>query len=434
MLLFAQQITPRLQYIAAFSGKQIIGEDIYVTNNQQEFMNYVGAKINYSHKKISEKEIWLQPHSLLFETGVKVQEINCLDVKGHKAFFQANGDFPFDIFAATFYLLSRYEEYLPHEKDEYGRFSHKNAIAFKEGFLNKPVVNNWLHYFSETLVQKFPALAIHQSAFTFLPTYDIDEAFAYKHKQWWRSVGSGIKNWLSGNKGELALRRSVLNGTVSDPYDTYKWMSNLHEKYNLHPVYFFLVAQRNKGYDKNILPAEPAMQQVIKEQAAKYTTGLHPSWQSGDNTTLIKKEKEILERITDKPVFISRQHYIRFTMPNTFRQLINAGITTDHSMGYGSINGFRASVASPFYWYDLDKETQTSLLLYPFCFMDANSFYEQKQTAEQTAQELRHYYEVVKKTNGTLITLWHNNFFGSDERFKGWKEVYEEFLKKALNK
>lgn len=101
-------------------------------------------------------------------------------------------------------------------------------------------------------------------------------------------------------------------------------------------------------------------------------------------------------------------------------------------MGYGSINGFRASVASPFYWYDLEKEQVTSLLLHPFCFMEANSFFEQRATPEQALEEMRHYHREVKKVNGQLITIWHNTFLGMDPMYAGWKEVYARFVKEVM--
>ena len=107
------------------------------------------------------------------------------------------------------------------------------------------------------------------------------------------------------------------------------------------------------------------------------------------------------------------------------------GIQFDFSMGYGSINGFRASVASPFYWYDLEKEKQTELILFPFCYMDANSFYEQKYTAPQALEEMRHYYQSVRSVNGTFIMIWHNNFLGTDKLYAGWKEMYEQFIKEV---
>ena len=98
-------------------------------------------------------------------------------------------------------------------------------------------------------------------------------------------------------------------------------------------------------------------------------------------------------------------------------------------MGYGSINGFRASVASPFYWYDLEKEETTGLLIYPFCFMEANSFFEQKYSPQQALDEIRQYYNTVKSVKGTFISIWHNTFLGTDKLFTGWREVYEKFIK-----
>ncbi len=431
MLLFSQQITPRLQYSAGFAGKQIIGRTMTVTNNQQEFINYKGVKINYSNERIGENEIWIKPHSLLFECGIKQQQINCFETNGYKAFLKTEGDFGFDIFAISFYLLSRYEEYLPYEKDEYGRYGYKSSLSYREGFLNLPLINIWIEDFKSLVQLRFPDYKPQTTNFKFLPTYDIDEAFAYKHKQWWRSAGAAIKNFLNGNFKEISLRKKILSGEHKDPYDTYEWMDELHKKYQLNPNYFFLVAEKNKGVDKNILPTTPALQQLIKQHAEKYKTGVHPSWQSGDDVLLLKKEKKIVENISGKAVSISRQHYIRLTLPDTFKQLINVGITEDYSMGYGSINGFRASVASPFYWYDFAREEQTTLLLYPFCCMDANLFYEQKLTPQQALDEMLYYYQQVKNVNGILITIWHNNFFGTDERFKGWKEMYEQFVKEV---
>jgi len=171
---------------------------------------------------------------------------------------------------------------------------------------------------------------------------------------------------------------------------------------------------------------------LIQYHARGYTIGIHPSWQSNDDENLLKEEIEWLEYIADKKILHSRQHYIKLTLPETYRRLINAGIEKDFSMGYGSVNGFRASVASSFFWYDLEKEQQTQLQLFPFCFMDANSFYEQKCTAQQAMTELLNYYNAIKKVNGLMITIWHNHFLGTDAKFAGWREVYEIFLKEEV--
>jgi hypothetical protein len=206
-------------------------------------------------------------------------------------------------------------------------------------------------------------------------------------------------------------------------------MDELHAKHRIRPIYFFHVAEKNGKYDKNILPSHPAMKQLIKQHAEKYLTGIHPSWRSGDDKSQPEREIKTLENLTGRKITKSRQHFIRFTLPHTFQRLTDAGITGDYSMGYGSINGFRASVASSFYWYDLEKEKKTNLELHPFCYMDANSFFEQKYTPQQALEEMLQYFNIIKSVNGTMITIWHNTFLGTHKRFAGWREVYEEFIR-----
>jgi hypothetical protein len=433
MIIYCLSITPRIQYIFEFVGKELSDELFQLTEDKDIFNNFSGAKINYSNQPIAANEFWLKPHSLLFETKIAEQPIECFDINGQKAFFKTEGDFPFDFFAATFYLLSRYEEYLPHERDMYGRYAHENSLASKKGFLNQPLVNLWLEHFKVTMKQKFPQLTIHHSPFTFLPTYDIDIAWSYQHKGWWRSLGGSMQSLVKGNRKQFNERMNVLKGKQKDPFDTYGWLNHLHQQYNLKPYYFFLLAQRTNRYDKNISPRQKALQALIGDHLIRYPVAIHPSWRSGDEHSLLKKEIEILQKITGNKVISSRQHYLRFTLPETFRRLIDHGIQFDFSMGYGSINGFRASVASPFYWYDLEKEKQTELMLFPFCYMDANSFYEQKYSAQQALEEMNHYYKTVKSINGTFITVWHNHFLGTDKLYTGWKEVYEQFIKETTN-
>jgi len=428
VIVFSNTTTSRLQYILDFIGKETIGEAFSMTTDAESFRRNEGPKINYSREKITNAEFWIPNSDLLFENGIGEQAVDCFETENYKAFFKTGGDIPFDIFAASFYLLSRYEEYLPGQKDMYGRYAYESSLAFKENFLHLPLINIWIEDLKKCLKVKFPQLTTHHSPFTFLTTYDIDEAYSYKHKQWWRTIGGFLKSIGKGQWSLIRQRSNVLRGILKDPYDAYEWMDELHHQYDLKPIYFFLIAGRTGKYDKNILPSEKAMQDLINEHSQLYSIGIHPSWQSGDDIEKLKHEISRLGQITDKPIRSSRQHYIRLTLPATYRRLIDAGIKSDFSMGYGSINGFRASVASPFYWYDLEKEKQTQLLLCPFCFMDANSFYEQKFSAAQSLEEMLHYYNVVRSVNGIMTTIWHNSFLGTSKTFEGWREVYKQFI------
>ena len=433
VLLYADQITPRLRYITAFFSKALFTNGLELTTGKEKFCNYNGTKINYSAQAMADHELHIGNAGLLFEDGVKAQCITCFDTNGYTAFFETAGsDFSFDVFAAAFYLLSRYEEYLPHHTDAYGRYAHTNSLAFSNHFLHLPLVNIWLSEFKETLRRKFPALAFRRETFTFLPTYDIDIAYAYRNKGWWRNAGSFMRSVLKREWTNARERIAVLTGSRQDPFDAYAWMDALHRRFNIKPYYFFLVARRHRGYDKNIPLSAISLQQLIAARAADSTVGLHPSWQSGDDERLLHQELQLLERLSGKKINHSRQHYIRMTLPLTYRRLLQAGITDDYSMGYGSINGFRASVASSFYWYDLLRDTVTTLVIYPFCCMDANAYYQQQLTCSQALEELMQYYTAIKKVNGLMITIWHNHFLGTAPEFAGWREAYERFLKKVM--
>ncbi|WEK37270.1 MAG: polysaccharide deacetylase family protein [Candidatus Pseudobacter hemicellulosilyticus] len=432
LLLYTHTATPRLQYIVDFFSRELFDEPMQITTSRAAYNAATQPKINYSSQRFSEGGFFIHHADLLFETDIRPQSIRCFEQDNNKAFFPTDGDFPFDIFAASFYLISRYEEYLPHEKDMYGRYAHTNSLAWREGFLHLPLVSIWVENFRKALLHKFPALQFRRKNFKCMLSYDIDMAYAFRYKGFKRTVGGFARSMLRGNWRECKDRWQVLRGRQQDPFDCFEWLDALHLYCRLKPYYFFLVAARPGIYDKNISQQVKPFQKLIEYYASSYKVGLHPSWQSGDKPELLQEELEWIERVADKAIIHSRQHYIRFTLPETFQRLVDTGIQKDFSMGYGSINGFRASVCSSFYWYDLQQETSTPLILYPFSFMDANAYYEQHNTPEQAYGELKQQYEQVKKLNGMHISIWHNSILGTDPTFAGWRQLFELFMRETV--
>ncbi len=425
LLVYAKHITPRLSYIVS-----TLFHNATVTDSRDQFFLHAGIKINYSADKINSDELWVVPHGLLTEQGIGKQVIDCFEWAGMKVFFGTNGDLLFDIFSASFYLLTRYEEYLPHELDQYGRYSHTNSLAYQKGFLNLPLINLWVQSVIDQLAKKNSKFKIQNSKFNFVPTYDIDIAYSYLHKPVWKNVAGFYRDLLQGKFEQVVERGNVYSGRKKDPFDVFDWMDSLHEKYRLQPIYFLLTILKRGEFDKNLLARSKALQQLYQRLSKKYISGLHPSWQSGTDEWLLGKELEALEKIIQKPVTNSRNHYLRFTVSDSYRRLMAAGITDDYSMAYGTINGFRASYTLPFSWYDLEQESVTGLVIHPFCFMEANSFFEQGYSAEEAGEEMQYYFDVVKKVNGEFITLFHNHFLTEQPEWIGWRRMYEGFLNK----
>lgn len=432
MLVYCPDPSPRLAYVLDFISEEMLMDRAVICQDMNTFLHFEGVRINYSEQDFEGVYHTIRPHSLLRETGIAVQDIKMGRWKNLPVFFfRQHTGLSFDLFAAIFYLLSRYEEYLPHEKDEFGRFSHKASLAFREGFLDRPLINEWLMAWREELSAIFPTAVFKRRSYRFIPTYDIDMLYSYRGKGWLRNIGGAVRSVLHGDFKQAIERWNVLRGKMKDPFDAYEWLDALHLYCRVKPIYFFLVAQKQVGLDKNISTSYKPFQDLINYYASVYKIGLHPSWQSSveDGNTILREEKEWLEAVSDIPIEKSRQHFIKFTLPGGYQRLLDSGIQKDYSMGYGTINGFRASVASSFYWFNLETNSATALRLYPFCFMEVNAFFEQKLTPQQAYTELMKYYVAVKKVQGIFITIWHNNYLGSDPKYAGWRDLYEIFMK-----
>lgn len=426
LLIYTTRVTERLEYIVhtLFDGSAEL------TGSKEKFASATTPRINYSSEQFPGEALQIVPHGLLHEPGIRTQDITCGRWGDHKIFFLTPGTIPFDLFAAAFYLLSRYEEYLPHSKDNYGRYGHENSLAYQHSFLTEPLIDLWMLNLGEVLKGYGWADVLPGKTFRFVPTYDVDEVWKYRYQSLWKNIAGFYRDLFLGRFQDVTERGNVYSGRRPDPYDVFDWMDTLHKEYGLRPIYFFLTLKERGEYDKNLLSSSEPLRALYRRLAERYETGLHPSWRSGDVDPLLAEEKKELEKIIQRPITVSRNHYLRFTLPETYRKLINAGITDDYSMAYGSVNGFRASCAGPFYWYDLVLEQTTMLRVHPFCFMEAASAFSQGFTADQAGEELQYYFEQVRKVKGELITLFHNHFLTEQPGWIEWRKMYADFLER----
>lgn len=424
VVVYTTRITARVQYIF-----QTLFAEVRLTDSIAALPEKAAAYINYSDKPV-EGCFHIIPSGLLTEEGVREQALDVSYWEGLPIFFQTPGNMPFDIFSASFYLLSRYEEYLPYVPDLYDRYPHTNSLAYKEGFLQQPLINRWLQKLQQALRAGThrPEFGICPSGFRFISTYDVDEAFSYLHKPVWKNVLGFYRDLLQGKLEQVMERGNVYSGRKKDPYDTFDWIEAQHERLGIEPIYFFLTILKRGRYDKNLPAASRHLQELYKRLSLKHVVGLHPSWRSGTEKELLGKELQALQKIIQRPVSASRHHYLRFRLPDTYRQLVAAGITEEYSMAYGTVNGFRASYCQPFYWYDLEEETATALRVHPFCFMDATSFFGQGYGAPEAAEELQYYHDTVKALGGEFMTLFHNHFLTEQPQWITWREMYRDFL------
>lgn len=428
MLIYCSHTTNRLQYIV----NELFDASVQVTTNLQQALQSNEAVLNYSIENIANSFLQIAPVHLLFEEDIKPQPITISYWQNEPIFFETQGTIAFDFLAATFYLLTRYEEYLSFAKDEHQRFTHVNSLAYQHQFLHKPLINVWI----DLLQKQFPALAFKQHQFSFTPTYDVDIAYQYKHHGFVKNVLQLGKLILSSDFKEAINLLKTITQKKEDDFDIFNEIEKLHNELNLKPIYFLMYLQQQAAFDKNLLFNNVALLSLYAKLKSYTQLGLHQSFRAGQQQMQGNGELFAQELNTAQKQFSitkSRQHYLMLKFPNTYQTLLQQGITADYSLGYSGVNGFRASYCHCFYWFDLSKNKTTALLLYPFVVMDNVPINKLNQTPHQSLQEFEDYVKTVKKYNGIFIAVFHNHFINKGIQGKPWLNWHNNFLKLVCN-
>jgi len=402
-----------------------LGVEYQLTDSTDLFAQAHYPKISYTQKQVgNERFIW--QHPIMLETEICRQSIEISEYKGEPVFFHSPRQtslLPFDIFALVFYLISRYEEYLPFEKDCFGRFPDTQSLAYQAGFLQKPLADILILKLAEKLQSIFPDFHYQKSQFQYIATYDIDNAYLYKHKGFIRSAGGLCKQLLKGNFKELKNRIPVLLHLKPDPNDVYDYIKQLQQQYNFTVYYFILFAEKGVN-DHGLSPKNKRFRSLIQNLQQSGVVGIHPSFASTSNSDKLRNEIAALSKVVEKNITCSRSHFLMLRFPETYQNLIRNGISDDFTLGYADQPGFRASTCKSFPFFDLSANKETALILHPFACMDATLKRYLSLSPEESLPLICKLIDNVKLVGGTYISLWHNESFAEKE----WREVYEEAL------
>ncbi|HSQ45832.1 MAG TPA: polysaccharide deacetylase family protein [Lutibacter sp.] len=426
LLIYTHKITPRINYIFKHFFGRILKIPVTFTTKVNEFVAHNGPKITYSKSPLG-AEFFIRSHDLLFEQGINDIDIKIYNWDDVPCFFpvKESSTIPFDIFAASFYLISRYEEYLPHVQDVHERFAAGESLAYKNGFLEKPLVDIWALKFLELLKIKFPNYKYIDREFKLLSTINVDMAYVYKHKGVVRTTGGFLKDLLNFNFINFKKRLLAILNFSKDPYDTFSTILKIKAELNVDTIFFFSIGDYTT-FDKNIASTNINFKSLIKSVADYAKVGLQPSYFTLKNAEKLKKEKLRLEYIINRPITCSRQHYLRLSLPDTYQNLLDIDLKEDFTNGYEKSAGFRASTCTPFYFYDLDFEIVTPLKIFPFAFTDVTLKQHMKLSNDESLAKILALKNEVKKVNGTFISVFHNETLCEDEYWEGWTNIYKE--------
>ena len=410
-VVFVDSINNRIEYTFDFIFKSR-GLNYELTSDIQTFNDFDGVKLNYSSQQLDGNQVI--PSEILFEKEIKSYKLQkakfndefCLSLNG-----------VVDPVASVFYTLSRYEEYTSKVKDQHGRFLFEESYLKEYNWVEKCICDRWavevLRFLGlESIVSIDPVKLI--------PTFDIDNTYAYKLKTGKLKFLSICKDLLNFNFERIKERKHVLNG-AKDPYDTFDLIREIGIN-NKETKLFWLIGERAEK-DKNISIENREHQQLIISLDKGFEVNLHPSYNSNGDSQLIDNEKNKLEKLLSRKVIRSRQHFLRFQLPNTFQALNSIGFKHEYSMGFAEHVGFRCGTARSIHWFDLTQNKKTDLIVHPFAYMDGTLNEYMQLSIDDSKQKIQQLYNEVCEFGGDFIFIWHNETIGDYKKWKGWSEV-----------
>jgi hypothetical protein len=335
------------------------GEELRVTSDLTAFSNASGPRVWYSNEPcpVTDAVSFTQVDALWNNAISNLQP--AVSYWNNMPFPDLDGSGRCDPFVSCFFLLSRYEEYSAGAFDEHGRFSGHQAWGGAAS-VRRPWADIWRSEVHAEIRKVFPAYNPALPAFRTVASIDVDSAFAFRYKGVRRTLGGAAKDVLRLKPGRALTRLKCVLANEHDPFDTYEYILDTCLAQHIELRCFFLLADRSR-YDINVNHRNAQLRERIEDMRdGGAIVGIHPGYESHNDVRTVRSEIARLDSILGEKTLHSRQHFLKFRLPVTYRRLLECDIRHDHSMGYADVPGFRAGTAHPFKWFDVERNEVTS--------------------------------------------------------------------------
>ncbi len=344
----------------------------------------------------------------------------------------------YDLLGLTYWMLTRQEEVGRTDLDEHERFPAIASHAFKYGYLDRPIVDEWLCILGQVIALTWPGLPLKRHYFNIKVSHDVDTPSLYAFQSWQTVIRMmlghllkrrNIRAFIDALRVKLGARQRLHH---ADPYNTFDMIMDISERHGLRSAFYFICGKTD-CHDADYEPEDSRIVDLMRRIHERgHEIGLHPGYGSFRNSDLIVSAANRLRRIFKKEDFHQlefggRMHYLRWEQPVTLRGLAQAGMTYDSTLGYADLPGFRCGTCFEYPAFDSVANQSLSLRIRPLIAMECTVTarrYMNLGTGVAAMQKLLQLKTACQSVNGCFTLLWHNsNLADPSERL-----LYERIL------
>lgn len=337
-----------------------------------------------------------------------------------------------DIFAASFFMLTRWEEYVNKNRDNHDRFPAYESLAFKQGFLDRPVVNEYVEELKKMLLELDGNLTFKSYTYQLVLTHDVDAPLKYT------SLKSGLREIVGDivkrKDIKLAIKNTIQKVKITlklqkDPFDTFDYLMGVSERVGVKSYFFFMgkgLTKHDNMYDSSDKFTKDLTKKIKKRG---HHIGIHPTYDAYNNKEQFTKEKTELEKNLDTLITFGREHFLRFEVPTTWQIWEDHNLTWDSTLSFADKEGFRCGVCYPYSVFNILTRKKLKLKERPLIVMEGSfATYQANITPQEMETKIIQLMDEVKKYNGEFVFLWHNSSFNT-AMWEKYQDIYERVLR-----
>lgn len=345
----------------------------------------------------------------------------------------------YDILGLTYWMLNRIEEIGRTDLDNHQRFPAVNSHAYKHNYLERPVVDEWLHILGQVMQLVWPELELKRHQFSMKVSHDVDSPSLYAFKSWKTIIRMMAGHLLKRRDLKAALQALWLKITgfenipAQDPHNTFDWLMDVSEANDLTSAFYFICGTTS-NMDADYEPEDPRILTLMQKIHQRgHEIGLHPSYATFQKPEIIQQEAVRLKQICAEEGIVQerwggRMHYLRWEQPTTLRAWDRAGMSYESTLGYADRPGFRCGTCYEYPAFDPVTQESLNLRIRPLIVMECSVFDSaylglgMTVAAEDKILLLK---DRCRKVAGSFNLLWHNSYFMAPE----FKNMYEKCLR-----